>query len=244
MLNLKRFYNKYHKKNKEYFKVISDNNFTYFYLTKLLSTKEVNNCQTFLDIGCGVGTLSLYLAEKGKTVLGIDVSSRAVRIANRAKKHLGLKNVAFKTVSLEEFAVFEKFDAVLLVEVLEHIKNDQLMLNKINNLLRRNGLLILTTPSKSSIMYKLGFYNNFDQRVGHLRRYTKSEVEQMLNKSGYKIVYLTEKESLLRSLLFTTGFGFLIKFIKGPFVRFLHFIDEALGKFLGYTDILVIAQKV
>jgi len=36
-----------------------------------------------LDVGCGVGTLDFYLASKGKSVTGIEISKRAVNIANK-----------------------------------------------------------------------------------------------------------------------------------------------------------------
>ncbi|GIW62658.1 MAG: hypothetical protein KatS3mg090_0484 [Patescibacteria group bacterium] len=241
--DLKKFYNKYHKKNRKYYSVISENNFTYFYLINLLKKPEFNTCQTILDIGCGVGSLSLYLASKGKEVVGVDVSSRAIAIANNAKKLLDLDSVEFVVSSIEKFKNKKKFDAVLLIEVIEHIEDDKGLVEKIKQMLKSEGLVLLTTPSSENLMFKLGFYRQFDQQVGHLRRYSKQEIERLLESKGFEVLYLYEKESLLRSLFFTTKLGFLARFVKGPFVVLFHILDELVGKIFGFTDILVVARK-
>ena len=240
---LANFYNRYHKKNKAYNKVISLNNFTYFYLLKLLNSSQVVSKKSFLDVGCGVGAISLYLASQGKEVVGIDVSSRAIDIANQAKEANKFSNVRFVLNSAEKFVPGRKFEVILLIEVIEHIKDDEGLLEKIFSWLKEEGYLVLTTPSSENIMFKLGLYKEFDKKVGHLRRYTKKEIIELLEKNGFEIVYYSARESLLRSILFTTRLSFLIKFIKGPLVPLFHRLDETIGRAFGFTDHIILAKK-
>lgn len=242
-MDLEKFYNKYHRKKRGYKKILSLNNFTYFILLKLLNRPPFIQHKTFLDIGCGVGSISLYLASKGKKVLGVDVSSKALKIADQAKKENRLLDLEFEKISAEEFNTSKRFDAVLLIEVIEHIKDDKRLLKKIYSFLKKDGHLLLTTPSSENIMYKLGFYKEFDRKVGHIRRYAKKQLIKMLEDSGFEIIQYYKKESILRSLLFTTKMGLLIRFIRGPLVAFFHRLDDAVGKIFGFTDHIIIAQK-
>lgn len=194
-----------------------------------------------LDIGCGVGTLALFLANKSNKVVGIDVSSRAIKIAENARKYLNIENVTFINSELKRLD--ETFDLVICTEVIEHIANEDEFLKKINSNLSKKGLLLITTPSKSSIFYKIGLLNEFDKDVGHLRRYTFNSIDEVLNKNGFEIIERQKADGLLRMILFTTKLGFIIKFIKGPLVPIFHFFDKLTIYIFGEFDIQVIARK-
>jgi len=243
MKKIVNFYDRYHNKNDFYSGVISKNNFTYFYITKLLQKDCISRAKSILDVGCGVGTISIYLAHHGYRVYGIDISNRAISICNHAKRSLALKNIEFKKQDVYSIRSNKVFDVILLIEVLEHVPNDNSFLKKLHSLLKDDGCLLLTTPTPENTMFKLGLYNKFDREVGHLRRYSKKELEKLLHENGFKIEYFSQTESLLRSLLFVTRLGFLIKFIRGPFIPIFHKLDELVGIFLGFTDNQVIARK-
>lgn len=247
-MNLLNFYNNYHKKNSYYSKIIDDNNFTYFYhlrAIRLLFNTTLKINANILDIGCGVGALSLYLAGRGAQVVGVDLSSDAIQIANNAKKQLKLNNVVFLRQSAEEFVkTNHKFDVIICSEVIEHIHEDKVFLKKLRKLLKAKGVLLLSTPSINAPLYRLGLLKKFDLKVGHLRRYDSNGLQLILKSCGFLPIHISKNESVLRNLLFTyRPFGFLIKLIKGQLVQAFHDLDERFSRYFGESDILIIAKK-
>lgn len=238
------FYDRFHKKNTFYLKIIGDRNFTYFYTLQFLQEPCMKPIarQRVLDVGCGVGTLSLYLAKKGARVVGVDISPQAIEIANHAKQANLIKTAVFKSGELQpDQPVFER---VICTEVIEHISDDEQFLQTIHSNMRPGGVLLLTTPSQENWLYRHGFYRRFDQEVGHVRRYTLNTISQLLTKNGFKIIKIKRVEGPLRNLLFTTRLGFLIKFIKGPFVPLFHVFDRLSAQVWGASDIMILAVKI
>ena len=185
--------------------------------------------------------MALYLCQYADRVVGIDISTRAIKIASQAARANALTNVSFL---VQQMTVQKNtYDLVIATEVIEHISNDQKLLQDIYASLSKNGYLLLSTPSSNSLMYKWGWYQKFDHQVGHLRRYTPRELSRLFKQVGFKVVTLSERESLLRSVLFTTRLGFLIRFVRGPLINAFHFVDEIFGFFFGFTDIIILAKK-
>jgi ubiquinone biosynthesis O-methyltransferase len=194
-----------------------------------------------LDVGCGVGSLSLYLAKQGATVTGVDVSKRAIKIAEQARKYNGLKKLTFKHQQLKD--VSGKFDLIICTEVIEHIPDDTAFAKQLFVKLKPGGFLFLTTPLQSAPLHKLGLLKKWDVEVGHLRRYTPQSITELLQKTGFTIEKTELIEGIVRNWLFTIGWGFLLKFIKGPLVSLFHFKDEILGRIFGFSNIQVLAHK-
>lgn len=238
------FYDMYHQKNDRFVKVIGENNFTYFNFSRVLhhyfAESDLQKLKV-LDIGCGVGTLSLYFASHGAEVTGIDISERAITIARAAKKALRFGNVKFQRGELAKGK--REYDLVICSEVVEHVPNETKFLQDINSNLKKSGWLVLTTPSRNNFLYQRGFYRKFDAEVGHLRRYTADSIAERVSRSGLTVLSVTKTEGCLRNLLFTTKLGFLIKFIKGPLIPVFHWFDQATVSLLGEADLIVVARK-
>lgn len=243
----KSFYNRYHKQNSVFFKSISDNNFTYFLILKKIKQafNYFNNRKlSVLDIGCGVGTIGFYIAEKGHTFLGIDISERAISIAKEYKKISRSKNTFFILGDVQSTIIRQKFDMVICTEVIEHLEKDEEMIKRINRLLKRNGILLLSTPSKNAPLFKLGLLRQFDKEVGHLRRYDQDSLTELLNNNGFKVLEFDKTEGILRNSLFTFKLlGQFIRIAKGPLVPFFHYLDRITVKLFGESDLILIAQK-
>lgn len=245
------FYDGYHQKNHAFSGVISENNATYFYIQQtlqqactLLPSKTWNNTKV-LDVGCGVGALSLYLASKGAQVDGIDISPRAVTIAQQAADSLPLTDkLSFQKKELSK-AKTGKYDFVLCSEVIEHVPDDQDFYARLISQLKPRGVLMLTTPSKDNALYRMGYYRDFDQEVGHLRRYTVDSLQDLLTTQSVAIHSIKAVEGPLRNILFTSKLGFLVKFLKGPINPTFHFFDRISARLLGASDLqaLVIKQS-
>lgn len=244
------FYDRYHQKNKNFYRPIGRNNFTYFYPLKYLHQEFASfEDLKILDVACGVGALSFYFASYGADVKGIDISARAIKICKKAQKSLvetddRFEKMNFEKVSIEKFKSKEKFDLVICSEIIEHVKDDDLFLKKVHQQLKKDGILYLSTPSPENILYKAGKLDAFDKEVGHLRRYTQKEIIEKLEKNNFKIKKNKKVESPFRNILFNSRIAILNKFIRGPLVPAFDLLDRFLINFFGYTDNLIIAQKI
>ena len=118
-----------------------------------------------LDVGCGPGVATLELARAGHDVLGIDIASSTIDIANKtAQKYFKNENggsLEYKVQSLDE--VIGKFEVILFSGVLHHLEDLTGSIDKINELLNPNGLLTCLEPFHEK------FVKNDAAIVGFLR---------------------------------------------------------------------------
>ncbi len=101
-----------------------------------------------LDVGCGTGYGSAYLAAQGAlSVEGIDVSVEGIAYA---RKHFHLGNLTYQVADATRIPFSDDlFDLCVSFEVIEHIENDRAYLKEMKRVLNQNGVLILSTPNKS-----------------------------------------------------------------------------------------------
>ncbi len=244
MENLENLYNKFHLSSNIQKKTISDNNFTYYTILKRIrNILETTHVSKILDYGCGAGTLAFYLASKGYQVNGVDISSRAINLAKESANRMRLKNIKFtvvKSIDKEKAS----YDLVICTEVIEHVKNDSILLRKLFEVLKKGGYLYLSTPSYTAPLYKLGLLSKFDASVGHLRRYNVDKLATKLRNLGFEIENVSIEEGIIRNSLFTLNpLKKITRFIKGPMVNIVMFIDEVLIKLFGGSNIHIIAKK-
>ena len=246
----KQDYELFHKNSKSLTAIPGQDNFTYRQIFKFIThnvlDKLNNRSVKVLDVGCGVGSISTYLADKGYEVMGIDVSENAIKACLKAKENLGIKNAQFKISDILNFNSKQKFDLIILNEVIEHIESDSKALQKIYRLLRDKGFLLLTTPSINAPLYKLRLLEAFDKKVGHLRRYSQEKLEKLIKKEGFRIETIEKKEGVLRNFLYVFSIGSLpLKVIHK--IKLLGDITTVLDNFLinlfGESNYFVLAQK-
>lgn len=109
---------------------------------KDLINKQIAGCK-LLDAGCGTGNFSREAIIKGAKVISMDISSRLIKITHNKCHNKVVRgdvlNLPFKN---------DSFDIVLSTEVIEHTLNPGKAIAEMARVLKRNGILILTTPNK------------------------------------------------------------------------------------------------
>jgi SAM-dependent methyltransferase len=238
-------YERYHLGRKLQKRVISNSDFTYRSILFFLN-KYGKKSQKVLDIGCGVGTTSLFLGSSKKNVVGIDISKTGISVAKKNAEKLNLdKLVKFKVLDFPNKLPTGKFDLIICSEVLEHIKNDKMAVIRIENILQKGGIVIASSPSQDAPLYRVGLLKNFDKEVGHLRRYSEETFEGLFEDAGLKILETKKTEGVLRNFLFTNSFGgFLLRVLnKWPFSEVVTFVDNLTISIFGESNIYVVAQK-
>jgi cyclopropane-fatty-acyl-phospholipid synthase len=110
---------------------------------------QIQNGMRILELGCGWGSLTLFMAKQfpDSQIVAISNSSSQKAFIDEQAKKRNLKNVLVLTrdiSKLESLALeFESFDRVVSIEMFEHFKNYQLLLEKISNVLNPNGKLFV-----------------------------------------------------------------------------------------------------
>lgn len=127
-----------------------------------------------LEVGCGEGYGTWFLAQQGYVVVGIDVDPQVV--AHASKKY-GTEQCEFRVTTGTAFPYpNECFDGVVSFQVIEHVQDERTFLTEIVRVLKHDGKCVLTTPNK---LYRVrpnrAPWNRF-----HLREYTPEEFEQLL----------------------------------------------------------------
>ncbi|XP_046614897.1 ubiquinone biosynthesis O-methyltransferase, mitochondrial [Neodiprion virginianus] len=121
-------------------------------ITSMIPSLPLSNVK-ILDVGCGGGILSEPLARIGADVTGIDASSELIKTATEhATLDINLsERLQYISTSIEEHSQsnYEKYDAVVSSEVLEHVADKELFLKCCTAAMRPGGSLFLTTINKS-----------------------------------------------------------------------------------------------
>ncbi len=103
-----------------------------------------------LDIGCGGGLLSEPMARLGAGVVGADASERNVAVARAHARQMGL-GIDYRATTAEALeAAGEGFDALLNMEVVEHVADAQAYLDACARLLRPGGIMITSTINRTA----------------------------------------------------------------------------------------------
>jgi SAM-dependent methyltransferase len=139
-----------------------------------------------LDIGCGRGYVTEIAARHARHVVATDLAAdAAAETRQRLAQHRDA-DVRVENALTEEWAACgRRFEAILLSEVLEHLADDAGTLSACRRLLARGGHLVLTVPANPAL------WTEWDDLAGHLRRYTRRELESKLRAAGFRIESMT-----------------------------------------------------
>jgi len=129
-----------------------------------------------LDAACGSGYGAAFLAEKVRSVVGVDVNQNAIDHANA---RYGKSNLTFQCADLQRELPFsdESFDAITSFETLEHLGKQEEMLNEFHRVLKRNGVLVISTPDRN-VSERIGLDNHF-----HVAELSKRGFVELLSRS-------------------------------------------------------------
>lgn len=107
--------------------------------------------QRVLDVGCGGGILSDSMARKGATVTGIDLSGKALKVAQLHALEAGTRNVTYREVSAEAIAQEQpaSFDVVTCMEMLEHVPDPSSVVRACSTLVKPGGWVFFSTINRN-----------------------------------------------------------------------------------------------
>lgn len=108
--------------------------------------------QRVLDVGCGGGILADAMARKGAEVVGIDLASKALRIAELHALEVQTPNIGYREISAEDLAVEAAgtFDVVTCMEMLEHVPNPLSVVRACTTLVKPGGHVFFSTINRNA----------------------------------------------------------------------------------------------
>ena len=132
-----------------------------------------------LEVGAGHGTITARLARNGRTVVATDLSKRCV--GELEARFADDPSVEVRAALVDDLPLDTPFDSVVLVNVLEHIEDDLGVLREIRARLRPGGKVLIFAPALEAL------YSRFDDEIGHVRRYRRSQLATTLSRAGFAV---------------------------------------------------------
>ena len=110
-----------------------------------------------VDVGCGGGILSDSMARAGAQVLGIDLSTKPLRVAELHAMEAGTEGVEYREVAVEALAaeVPASFDVVTCMEMLEHVPDPASVVRACASLVKPGGWVFLSTLNRNAKAFLL-----------------------------------------------------------------------------------------
>lgn len=179
-------------KQAERFAQEGDGEDTTFNTAVATSKKYLGESDVVLDFGCAAGALTFAIADHVHRVEGIDISSKMIALARQKADERQTANVHFAQATIFNTPFPEgSFDVVLAFNILHLLEDAQSTVQKINHLLKPDGLFISTTPCLGekrgitsavlSLMGKVGV-------APQITKFKTAELENLVSSSGFKIV--------------------------------------------------------
>jgi len=135
----------------------------------------------YLEIGCATGDFIRQISEnKNLEITGSEIYLKALV---QIQKHFPA--VHFIQYDVTKGIIDEQFDIISAFDVIEHIENDVVAIANINQMLRKEGCLIVTVPQHQFL------WGNLDDILKHKRRYSRKDLVTKLQENGFDISFAT-----------------------------------------------------
>lgn len=161
---------------------LEENSFWFQHRNKCIETimSRFPPKEYIIDVGGGNGFVSLCIQDAGYDVILLEPGSEGVI---NAKKR-GIKNILHTTFQGAKFPDCS-IDSIGLFDVLEHMEDDQEFLAEVSDAMKKESRLYITVPAHQYL------WSDVDVYSGHFRRYSIASLTEVLNRSGFKIKYVS-----------------------------------------------------
>ena len=165
-------------------------------VNRLLAKYVGKETKRLLDIGCGTGNMVEILSAQGHKVVGLDLLPQGLRSTRHKVPHSMLIQA---DLSIQLPLSDNVFDVVIVLDVLEHV-DDESLLEEVKRVLNPGGIILLTVPAFQWL------WSFRDTDAGHLRRYTRKSLHDLMSKSDLQIVEMRYYQFFLFPFIAMTRF--------------------------------------
>lgn len=185
----------------------------------IIDLANIKKKDSILTVGVAhIPEVEMIIEKIARSSNCIDLDQKKI---NHAKKYAKKTKFIIGDITKPNKSLFGKFDTIIMLEVLEHLKDDLLALKNIRSMLKNKGKLIITVPNKH-------IFHVFNPLLytQHERHYKMKDILDKLKKSGFSISYKNTVES--PKLLLDLYIHLILKFLLRKNVKF--------GIFTGNKD--------
>jgi len=152
-----------------------------------------NAVRTVIDAGCGGGDFTQGLHEKGYQVFGVDLNESAIAAARQ--RQAGQYHVSSVYEDLRQPFDLGPVDAVVSIEVIEHLYSPRVFMDRARDALRPGGILAISTPYWGYLKnVVLAVSNRMDRALnpcwdgGHIKHFSRAKLTEMATDQGFEFV--------------------------------------------------------
>jgi SAM-dependent methyltransferase len=200
---------------------------------KALKTLDKDKKGLLLDVGCSHGAFDFELAKRGYKVVGMDINKESIGVGDKIRDSLGFKNITFHHMDILSNDFPNKiFDVIIMFEALEHIKEDDQVIQEFRRVLKDDGTVIISVPYAERVeeyseplgacKTRDGDYICVGNGGSHYRNgYNLGRMQMLLEENGFTIMkceYLC-LPSCLESSILSFPFKFPLSLIFTHFSR-------------------------
>jgi len=155
-----------------------------------------------LDYGCATGTVTTELSEYVKEIKGIDISSGMINIARKKAIERCIENIDFMHTTIDDEELKKNsFNVIIAFNILHFFQDTQLVLQRINELLKPGGLIIISTACLGertvSNFFQNAIFTPFIKFgiIPYMKFFTISELKGYIESENFKIDDLINQDS-------------------------------------------------
>lgn len=133
-----------------------------------------------LEIGCGTGTFTALISARAARVVALDLDKAFVEQA--AAQLRNRPNVEVLRADVTRDPLPQGFDAIVMLDVLEHLPDDRAVLSRLRRALRAGGRMVIKVPAHAWL------FSPMDEAIGHHRRYARARLRRVMEEAGMEDV--------------------------------------------------------
>ena len=231
---------------------------TYFHFKRILKWINTKDNSTVLDAGCGKGYFAFWLAKKYPNLFveGWDLGKDNISFCENVSEKEDLDNMSFSCDDLKNLSFENKYDFIYCLSVLEHIPDNELVIKKFHQALKKGGYFFALLPAGRSLnkYFDEKHYAELehwaaDEHIGE--HYTVDELSTILTDNGFTIVdkrtnggFLPAYAWQANDILFRNKRKFALA-VTYPFLKFIAFIGNTFNLIYDNKkgDTMILAMK-
>lgn len=168
-----------------------DQNSSHDKIISFLKSMPSNKKQIVLDVGCSKGFIGQSLKDSNFEFYGVDCDKKDAEIASKYYKNVKIMDLDKDKIDYSD----KKFDILIFADILEHLKNPKELIVNTKPLLKKNGLIIISTGNIANIYIRISLlFGNFSYAEKgildktHLKFFTLKTMKQFIKETGLKML--------------------------------------------------------